>query len=293
MVLEYQNSIIPAGDLRNHLFSLYAEQANRKGLSTGFASFDNVMRLNKGFLHVVTGIPGCGKSEVVDAIAVNTTLLHDWKWCFYSPENFPIELHLMKLIEKYVGKNKSKLTKNELLDAYLWASDHFTWIYPKEGQGTDLDSILSLVDQAGEFDAVVIDPWGEVDSSPYSNLSETEYIKQSLSKTRKFARQRKQAFFIVAHPTKLQKDKDGRYPIPDGYSISGSAHWRNLSDMLFVVHREDPNANKASVYVGKVKQKDYGMIGMCTLDYDYASGRFKDEFAPEYILPTNEIESPF
>lgn len=287
------NPIIPAGDLQDKLFNLWKERESRKGMSTGWPSLDECIRLNPSFLHVVTGIPGHGKSELIDAIAVNTAILYGWKWCFYSPENYPIELHLMKLIEKKLGKHKSEIKKEELFVAWMWAADHFTWLYPKEGE-TNLDSLLSLVDAAGEFDGVVFDPWGEIDSSPYAHLSETEYIKQSLSKVRRFARQRRQAFFIVAHPTKLQKDKDGSYPIPDGYSISGSAHWRNLSDMLLTVHRDDPTKHQATVYVGKVKQKDYGRApSKATLDYDFRTGRFKDTMCPTFEVPTLEMEAPF
>lgn len=282
------NPIITPGDMRDDLFKEWSEKTSRKGLSTGWPSLDEVFRLNQSYLHVVTGIPGHGKSEVLDGIAVNTAVLHEWKWLYYSPENYPTHKHLMKLCEKYIGKHKSRITKDELLEAWLWAADHFTWLYPKEGE-TDLDSLLSLVDSAGEFDAVVFDPWGEIDSTPYAHLSETEYIKQSLSKVRRFARQRKQAFFIVAHPTKLMKDKDGQYPVPDGYSISGSAHWRNLSDMLITVHRDDPFKDQASIYVGKVKQKDFGKApSKVTLDYDFHSGRLKDLSAPDYSLPKNE-----
>ena len=287
------NPIVQVAELRDKLFTLWQEQTTRKGLSTGWPSLDENFRLNKGYLHVVTGIPGHGKSEVIDGIIVNTTVLHDWKWCFYSPENYPVELHLMKLIEKYMGKSKKAMTKNELLEGYLWAGSHFTWIYPREGE-TDLDSILAYIDAAGEFDGVVLDPWGEIDSTPYAHLSETEYIKQSLSKVRRFARQRKQAFFIVAHPTKLMKDRDGNYPIPDGYSISGSAHWRNLSDMLITVHRDNPDIHQATIYIGKVKQKDYGKApSKTTLDYDYVTGRFKDQFCPTFELPTDEVQEAF
>lgn len=283
------NPIITVSDMRDDLFKEWAEKTSRKGLSTGWPSLDEVFRLNPSYLHVVTGIPGHGKSEVMDGLAVNTAVLHDWKWLFYSPENYPTHKHLMKLIEKYVGKHKSRMTKDELLEGWLWAADHFTWLYPKEGE-TDLDSLLSLVDVAGEFNAVVFDPWGEIDSTPYAHLSETEYIKQSLSKVRRFARQRKLAFFIVAHPTKLMKDRDGQYPVPDGYSISGSAHWRNLSDMLITIHRDNPMIDQASVYVGKVKQKDYGKApSKVTLDYDFHSGRLKDVTATEYTLPEPDL----
>ena len=67
-------------------------------------------------------------------------------------------------------------------------------------------------------------------------MSETEYISQSLTTIRKFARRYDVHVWVVAHPTKMQKDNDGNYPIPTAYDAAGSTHWRNKADnVLFCV----------------------------------------------------------
>ena len=42
---------------------------------------------------------------------------------------------------------------------------------------------------------------------------------------------------LVAHPTKMQKNEDGTSAIPDLYSVSGSADFRNQTHNGFTIHR--------------------------------------------------------
>jgi twinkle protein len=56
-----------------------------------------------GQFTVVTGWPGSGKSEWLDALLVNLTK-SGWKFAIFSPENQPTELHIAKLLEKIAGK---------------------------------------------------------------------------------------------------------------------------------------------------------------------------------------------
>ena len=53
---------------------------------------------------LVTGIPGHGKSEWLDALIVNLAEAGDWHFAIYSPENFPQAQHAAKLIEKHLRK---------------------------------------------------------------------------------------------------------------------------------------------------------------------------------------------
>lgn len=53
-----------------------------------------------GELTVVTGLPNSGKSEWLDALAVNLAQLHGWRIGMCSLENTPRE-HGRKLMEKY------------------------------------------------------------------------------------------------------------------------------------------------------------------------------------------------
>ena len=91
-------AIIEADQLFDKLIDIKKANSARKGVSTGFHSLDDLMLLSKQYLMVMTGMPSCGKSEVLDALAVNTAILHDWSWLYFSPENFPLEEHLKKIV---------------------------------------------------------------------------------------------------------------------------------------------------------------------------------------------------
>ena len=70
-----------------------------KGDSPGFQKLSEHYRVKRGMVTIVTGIPSSGKSEVIDAIAVNLAANCSWKFAFFSPENYPISLHVIKIAE--------------------------------------------------------------------------------------------------------------------------------------------------------------------------------------------------
>jgi twinkle protein len=124
---------------------------------------------------------------------------------------------------------------------------------------------------------LVIDPWNELDHSRPSNLSETEYISQCLSKIRRFARLHNIHIWLIAHPTKLRKEDNGNYPVPTPYDISGSAHWRNKADNCISIWRDlNDRDTPVQIHVQKVRFKEIGQVGMVELNYDYKSGRYSD-----------------
>ena len=51
----------------------------------------------------MTGVPNSGKSEWLDALAVNLAASHGWRFAVCSLENDRLG-HLVKLLEKRVGK---------------------------------------------------------------------------------------------------------------------------------------------------------------------------------------------
>src|SRR5262249_51012013 len=71
---------------------LYRDGRTR-GLSTGWKSLDEYMTIRPGELSVVTGVPGSGKSEFIDALAVNLAHSHDWRFAICSFENPPRRTH--------------------------------------------------------------------------------------------------------------------------------------------------------------------------------------------------------
>jgi twinkle protein len=230
---------------------------------------------------------------------VNLSVLYGWKHLLFSPENYPLEQHFVKLAEKYIGRHFLTMGNKDIAEAVQWIGDYFTWLYPPEDK-TTLDDILEMAQVVHDSEVqglkgFVLDPWNELDHRRPSNLSETEYISQALSKIRRFARKNNIHVWIVAHPTKLQKDRDtGKYNPPTPYEISGSANWRNKADYCLTIHRPDMDYNKVQVIVNKVKFKSFGKLGTGELDYDFASGRFKDPDDVRYELPkAQDSEVPF
>ena len=57
------------------------------GCSTGWKSLDVMYKVVPGELTLVTGVPNSGKSEWVDALAVNLSLRYCWPFAFCSMEN--------------------------------------------------------------------------------------------------------------------------------------------------------------------------------------------------------------
>lgn len=247
------------------------------GKSTGWKALDPYYTVCPGQLCVVTGIPGSGKSEWLDNLAMHLAMRYEMGFAVFSPENYPLELHIQKLTEKYIGKAFLSCTDEEIDKALRFLNERFYFI-----AHTESPTLAQIVDDAAALmlgdkrcRGLILDPWNEVEHVRPAQYSETEYISWALSILRQFARIHDASAWIVAHPTKLQRDKaDGKYPVPTLYDISGSAHWRNKADVGIVVHRHDPHINEADVYIQKVRFKHTGRMGRVTLQYHYESGRF-------------------
>jgi twinkle protein len=271
------------------------ENGIARGISTGWRTVDEYINFATGQWTVVTGIPGHGKSEWLDALMVNMAYNHDWTFAIFSPENQPLEMHFQKMAEKYIGKpffGHKRMGRNDLEKATKWIGDRFNFILP-DSENMSIDSVLSLIKTSivrKGVKGVVLDPWNELDHSRPVNLTETEYISKCLSKVRRFARDNDIHVFLVAHPTKLKKEKNEQgvmtYLPPTPYDISGSSHWRNKADNAITVYRVDSLEKNSTVqiHIQKVRFKNNGKPGMAELHYEYETGRFleADEPPPDY-----------
>lgn len=123
----------------------------------------------------------------------------------------------------------------------------------------------------------MIDPWNELEHTRPQGLSETEHISQVLGKIRRFAHAHGVHIWLVAHPTKLAKDREGGYPVPTPYDVSGSAHFRNKADMALSVWRDVTNEDAPTqMHIQKVRFRESGQIGMVSLYFDKVTGRYSD-----------------
>ena len=263
-------------DIHSELANLY-QNGFASVYSTGWASVDEYYKVRPGEMTILTGYTGHGKSEFLDALLINLAQLHDWKFGLCSLENLPYERHILKLAEKVTGKpffqnSSGRMTQGELSDAELFLDQHFYFINPEK---VEIDTILeigkALIYRHG-INGLIIDPYNELDHRRQPGMTETEYVSQFLSKVRRFARLNDIAVWVVAHPTKPNRDLIVRAPTV--YDISGSANWANKADNALSVFRGE--GNEVQIHVKKIRFKEVGHLGQVDVDYDHVCGRYSD-----------------
>jgi len=264
------------------LYALY-EEGMPSGVSTGWPSVDLIYTVKPGRLTIWTGEPGSGKSNVLDTILIAIAKAEDWRFAVFSPENYPPESHILRLIEKAQGKSgrihsENRLSQAELQQGRDWIGEHF-WFFGTNDDETPLtlDTLLQqaklLVRREG-VRGVVLDPWTDIEHAYGAGMTEVQYLSQSLTKIRQFARYHGVHFWVVAHPTKMYRDASGKFPSVELYDISGGAMWRNRADFGIVTHRTD---DCTELYVKKVRFREEGQLGMKRLKFNHTSGGFEED----------------
>jgi twinkle protein len=269
------DGIFELNDMAIDLDEIY-EKGLPAGLTTGWTNVDEFYRPMEGQWTLVTGVPGMGKSEWLDALMMNMSRQHFWVTGVCSPENQPITFHASKLMEKYAGKRLHKMTREEYNEAKEWVNTFFKFILPED---RTLESLLAkaklLVKRYG-MKGLIIDPYNEITHTHRKEgISETEYISEFLAQLRGFCRSMGVHIFLVAHPTKLQKGVDGKYPVPTGYDVAGSAHFFNKADNIIAVHRDKSNPHAPSeIHIQKIRSRWLGQLGTTNLTWDKHSGQY-------------------
>lgn len=270
---------------RTHLADLRElwRQGMPSGDKTGWPILDRHYTVLPGQFTVLTGWPGSGKSEWLDALLVNLSR-QGWKFAMFSPENQPVTFHISKLLEKLAGKPfqegpTERLTLDEVDEFSDELDQSFHFIEAVSGAVSARD----VIDAAEPYFAanpeckrgLVMDPWNELEHWRPANLSETEYVSQTLSMVRNWARKNAVHVWIVAHPQKMRRE-DGKLPIPRPDMISGSSHWWNKADNAITVYRdlEKLDSKEVEIYVQKVRFKHIGRPGLVKLEYDRVTGRY-------------------
>lgn len=263
--------VFTISDIDNEIEDMYVNGLD-KGVSTNISGFD--LNIVKGYLTVITGIPSHGKSDWLDNICVHLRINHNWKGAFYSPENRPTQLHFSKIARKITGKHwdgQSRITDAEknAVKKYL---DKFFWFIKPE-KDFSLKSILGqirLLQQRYGLDFFVIDAWNKLE---HIGNADTNYIGKCLDEISAFCEANNLHCFLVAHPTKMQKNEDGTYHIPTLYNISGSSNFYNKADNGICVYR-DFEKQTTSIHRQKIKFDHWGTDGVSEYSYDIDSKRY-------------------
>lgn len=272
--------IVEPKTLQDEVFELF-ENGYPQGVKIGIESLDKLITFLPGDMTTITGIPGSGKSEFTDWLMSKTSVNHGWKWAICSFENSPPVFHATKLIEKLSEKpfqNRSiGISKFELEMVMGYLNDNFFFINTIEADIT-IDGILSkaaeLVLRKG-IKGLLIDPWNYIEHKIPTGYTETQYISDVLTKIRMTARRLGIHIFLIAHPTKLSKDKaTGKYEVPTMYSISGSAHFFNKTDNGITIYR-DFETNVVTCYVQKIRWWWLGKIGFTSFNFNTLTRQYE------------------
>jgi len=254
----------------------FVKNGFKRGYQIGIPNFDNIFSTYTGQFITVTGIPSSGKSDFVDQMVVGYNNNYQWKTAFASPENAPTYLHAHKLMRKVwqdmpsrddIGTDKW----NKVADH---VNDNFFFI---DMERYTLESVLrkgaELVKRKG-IKCLVIDPFNKIRDVDCKTEDVNRYTMEYLTKIETFAKKYDVLVFIVAHPTKMYKDKDGKIEEPTMYNIKGGGEWYDASYHGLLVHR-DYEAKTVKAKVLKVKFQNLGENGAeAHFKWEHRSGCF-------------------
>lgn len=280
-------------ELRGDLLKVYRDGLGRGNL-TGWPCLDPHYSVAGGQLTTITGYPNSGKSQFMDALAINLAR-QGWRFCFCSLENIPVVLHAEKLTKQYLSKPMreglhERASEDEITEALDDMRTWFSFLVPTENKpNPGLHDVLDAIEHNfrerslwGDENAklaAVIDPWNELEHFRPTGMSLTEHVGESLSMLRQWARQKMLHLFIIAHPSKQYRNRETtKLPVATPDMISDSAHFWNKSDNCITVALQDEhNSPQVDIHIQKIRFAHIGKRGMATLKYDVITGRYSDE----------------
>jgi len=223
----------------------------KPGYQVGLRDFDSIFSTYTGQFITVTGIPSSGKSDFVDQMCVGYNQLYGWKTAFASPENQPTFLHGMPSEADINGEKWNTIA--DLCNSSFYHIDMEKYTIEHV-----LKKGAELVKRKG-IKCLVIDPYNKVRSiKPSADVN--QYTLDYLEQIDVFAKKYDVLVIVVAHPTKMYKDGNGKIEEPTMYNIKGGGEWYDASYHGLLVHR-DYDAQTVKVKVLKVKFQNLGENG--------------------------------
>jgi len=286
---------------------------------------NDLIPIGAGQVSAWTGIPGHGKSSLLNAIVWSLARRDGINIAHGTFESTPQRDYLDDATGWLNGSPAWRCNPDQRADARAFVNKHITFLmadgYLGPGVEEFFDASLEWFFEAARTAVVrdncrivVLDPWSQIDHAIGITESETRYIQRSIRRAKTFARTFDVHVAIVAHPTKMRRLDDGEYAMPEGYEISGSAHWFNGVDLGVTSHRAppliaetdeknettgdwipDPRSNRVLIRVWKKKNhRIMGKPGDAYASFDSDTNRYSaaehwEERTPvkRYAQPTN------
>lgn len=249
--------IIRPSDIKQELMQ-YRKHGLQPGLSCGIPELDFLFTPKRGQMSLWGGIPGMGKSVSLrwylkELIKINP----DVKIAMFTPENRPTAREYIKLAELFAEKtfqegHPDSMTEQEWSDIMNFVEKHFIVVAPdnrnyesfdgsiKRTDVTKLKSICKYISYLVKTENIfgyVIDAYNKLDNEAPGYMSELKFIESQLDYIMDFNTYYNVHSWIVAHPTKLAKDRNGNYLMPSLYDTKGTSAWNERVDIGIIIHR--------------------------------------------------------
>lgn len=262
------------------------------------SGLDDLITLCPGQVSIWTGYAGEGKSTLLNAATWSISEQYGFPLAVGTFEATPQREYLNDAIAFLTGKPLDLVTSEERETATQWVEDHTVFLngdgYGKPGSEEWVDQTFDWFIEAARAAVVrygckivILDPWSQIDHEYDSREREDLYVRRTLKRAKIFARAFDVHFAIVAHPKNPIRNRDGSYDVPDGYSVSGGAHWKNAPDFGVTAFRDppmieidgeyerDPNSSRTLIRVWKKKNhRLMGKPGECHVQLDCQTGRY-------------------
>lgn len=259
------------------------KEGKKRGETTHFFEFDKHFTWKRGEVTLIIGRPNFGKTEWAMQLMLFRSVFDGWKWAIFTPENCPADEFYDSLIHSYIGKTTDpyygdqQMTMEEYEQGYRFIKNHFFYVYPEVHTIEEIDANFIALIEKHDIDGCFIDPFNQLEIS--HNQRDDQFLSEFLRNKKRFATKYDLCFVISTHPKSMSRDRNGGYPVPDLYDISGGAMWGNKIDNVMVVDRpeyaHDVSNPSVDIHVKKIKkQKLVGVPGIYPATFMRRTNRY-------------------
>jgi twinkle protein len=252
-----------------------------EGDRTGVESLDDLVTWHRGQVTLVTGAPGHGKTSFLKQLTWWLSKV-GWKWFIYSAEEGSTALAIADIISIAADKTFLKksfaprVSKSEIDSLAPVVNEHYKFMKIEDTVLKVDDIIAKTKEMVKRFGirGVIIDNMSTVENGlPRAGESRHNILGQDITKLRLMAKQLGVHVFLVAHPRKLETNKDGIIKPAGGYDVSESSHYYNLPDNGVTVYR-NLRTGQTDIIFWKVRYKYTGTMGKMHMTFNPATGCF-------------------
>jgi twinkle protein len=262
-----------------------------------------------GELNLWTGYNNEGKSQALIFLCVLKAINENWKFAFFSPENYPPDEFFDDIIHTMLGKTTDKnhksfdMTEREYLDAFERIKGNFFFVYPEDKEGRpdfsieNIEKIFEYLIFEESVKAVVVDPYLKIRHEMMPGEQEHLYASRFMMDRINFTRKQNVSYHLVMHQTTPRKNSDGNYPPPNSYAIKGGGTFADSADNCLSVWRPfrgtDPNSTLVTIKSDKIKkQKLVGMPHEIEIDFDRQKNRYVSLNGYDYFSGNSKLIVP-